>query len=112
MPQVDEMTATLSAAEITQPVTFPVRAGIAAHSGVELQRLLDGTPDSTLTLWGSASDPVDVPALRDVLDLIGRQYVYIDVSEELRDALNFAAPSHLAAPALALASALTLHALW
>jgi len=78
----------LSDNQITQPVTFPVRASLTAHSMDVMLRLLGETTNSTLTLWGPATDVVDVPALKQVVEAVGRTRVYMDLPEKLKDELT------------------------
>ncbi|CAG7713049.1 unnamed protein product [Allacma fusca] len=67
------------------PPTFPVRAGLAAESVEELLLLIATVPGSTLTLWASASDPVDMNNLQDLIDTINTKNLYIDLPFDLID---------------------------
>jgi len=74
-----------------QAITFPVRAGIAANSAQQLHNLVaavNGTNESTLTIWSSASDYVDVERLRKLIFGFGVERVYLDVPEELSSKLD------------------------
>lgn len=77
--------------EITQPVTYPVRASLTAHSKAVIERLLGQTKNSTLTLWGPETDIVDVPALKQVVDTVGHNRIYMDIPEKLKEQLTSAA---------------------
>lgn len=81
----------LSENEITQPVTYPVRASLTANSEAVIVRLLEQTNNSTLTLWGPETDVVDVPALKQVVEKVGRNRIYMDIPEKLKDQLTGAA---------------------
>ncbi|KAH8260277.1 hypothetical protein KR026_008801 [Drosophila bipectinata] len=74
-----------------QSITFPVRAGIAANSEEQLHKLVasvNGTNESTLTVWSSAGDYVDVDKLRKLILGFGVSRVYLDVPEELSAELD------------------------
>lgn len=73
------------------PITFPVRAGIAANSDTQLHWLLrsiNETNKSTLTIWSSANDYVDINKLRKLIFDFGLDRVYLDVPEEVSSKLN------------------------
>jgi len=75
----------------THPITFPVRAGIAAQSETNLHRLVNAvneTNDVTLTIWSSAGDAVNVDLLRKLIFSFGLNKVYVDVPEELSRQLD------------------------
>lgn len=82
------MVAVLAANDITQDVTFPVRAGIAAESRSQMIKLIASVAKSTLTIWSSAGDAVNVPNLRNVIREVGVDKVYVDVPAELRNKLH------------------------
>ncbi|KAF5304282.1 hypothetical protein FQR65_LT18880 [Abscondita terminalis] len=60
---------------IIQPITFPVRAGIAAQSIEQIKKLTRGVSNSTLTLWNAKEDPVNIENLR---ALIKRDKLHLD----------------------------------
>jgi len=73
---------------VTQPVTFPVRAGMVANSGTTLASL-GNIPNSTFTVWSADDDTVNVTRLREViLDILGRDRVFVDVPKSLSDQLE------------------------
>jgi hypothetical protein len=73
---------------VTQPVTFPVRAGMVANSGTTLASLMN-ISSSTFTVWSADDDPVNVTMLREViLDILGRDRVFVDVPKSLSDQLQ------------------------
>ncbi|XP_016968536.1 protein FAM151B isoform X2 [Drosophila biarmipes] len=80
-----------------QAITFPVRAGIAANSQEQLHRLVaavNETNESTLTIWSSAGDYVDVEKLRQLIFGFGLERVYLDVPEELASQLDLGNPGN------------------
>ncbi|XP_057367456.1 protein FAM151B-like [Daphnia carinata] len=83
---VRKMRDVLTANQITAPVTFPVRAALATtlESRENILWLLNQIPGSTITIWNSFGDEVDVPALLDFINTIGKEFIYIDVQRGLR----------------------------
>lgn len=89
--QVNEMINGLKENDVKNPITFPVRAGIAANSIEELKHLYVSLKNSnhvTFTIWSSASDYVDVEGLRKMIFSFGIDKVYIDVPEALYNQLD------------------------
>ncbi|XP_071454758.1 protein FAM151B isoform X2 [Hetaerina americana] len=79
---------------VSQPVTFPVRAGLAAASASPMVELLGSEGNgNTLTIWSAKSDPVDVAALKSLIERVGRKRVYVDVPEPLEELLRGGSPS-------------------
>lgn len=78
--------------EVKQKVTFPVRAGLAANSKQVMLELLQRTNsspfNSTLTIWSSQGDFVDIDKLRNLIMECGLEKVYLDVPKEISDQLN------------------------
>jgi hypothetical protein len=95
---------------VKQPVTFPVRAGMAANSGITLARLKNNVPNSTFTIWSSDTDAVNVSNLREViLNIFGIDRVYVDVPKSLSDKLQLSSSEgHRTSSANVLASATAL----
>lgn len=85
---IDAMLNVLKEHKVNQPLTFPVRAGIAAESIDQLQRLLDGVSESTLTIWSHPGDSVDVAHLEKLIEAAGLERVFLDVPEELTKQLR------------------------
>jgi hypothetical protein len=80
--------------QVKQPVTFPVRAGMVANSGVTLARLKNNVPNSTFTIWSSDTDAVNVNNLQEViLNILGIDCVYVDVPKSLLDKLQLSSSS-------------------
>ncbi|XP_046388576.1 protein FAM151B isoform X2 [Ischnura elegans] len=74
---------------VSQPVTFPVRAGLAANSPDPMIELIGSESNgNTLTIWSAKDDPVNVPALKSLMDRIGRKRIYVDVPEPLERQLT------------------------
>lgn len=86
--QIDEMLETIKTNSITQTVTFPVRAGIAAESLDNMKLLLQNVSDSTLTIWSSEGDNVNVTNLRNLIKSVGLDKVYVDVPADLQGQLH------------------------
>ena len=95
---ITNMTEALNRNAIVQPVTFPVRAAIAAQSIDTLSILIgSSTPGTTLTIWHSSdSDHVDIHKLRILLEKIGRDKIYLDVPEKMKLDINFDSGSSIA----------------
>lgn len=86
---VKAMEEVLKRHQVKQPVTFPVRAGMVANSGITLARLKNNVPNSTFTIWSSDTDAVNVNNLREViLNILGIDRVYVDVPKSLLDKLQ------------------------
>lgn len=88
---VDSMTSVIRNNSVEQEITFPIRAGIAANSKLELQNLyldLNKTNNVTMTVWSSAGDYVDVGKLKDLILTFGVDKIYLDVPKELEDQLD------------------------
>ncbi|KAH0999507.1 hypothetical protein HUJ04_005280 [Dendroctonus ponderosae] len=62
--QIQEMIDVIRSHNITQEITFPVRAGLAARSLEQLTNLTESIEKSTLTIWSSDGDNVSVEDLR------------------------------------------------
>lgn len=76
----------------THPITFTVRAAIAAQTNpCAIQRLLyviGKSHKTTITFWSHKDDKVDVKRLQDLINRLGINNVYVDVSHELKEKLN------------------------
>lgn len=85
LEHVAQMRDALKAAQIRQPVSFPVRAGLltSPESQKNILWLLEEIEDSSLTIWSSQYDTVDVPALMKLVNRIGKENIYIDVPSGL-----------------------------
>ncbi|XP_069989992.1 protein FAM151B isoform X2 [Penaeus vannamei] len=79
---VEEMVATLEKNNITQPITFPIRAAFVGESLENLEWLLDSIPDSTITIWSSENDKIEVLDLITLRDNVGEDAVYVDLPED------------------------------
>ncbi|XP_063701580.1 protein FAM151B [Culicoides brevitarsis] len=89
--QIDTMTSVIRNNSVPNDITFPIRAGIAANSKLELQNLyldLNRTNNVTMTVWSSAGDYVDVKKLKELILAFGVDKVYLDVPKELEDKLD------------------------
>lgn len=73
------------------PITFPIRAAIAAESKDVLHHLFDRLREQnkvTFTIWSPAKDRVNVAKLRNLILSFGTDKVYVDVSKKLKDQLK------------------------
>lgn len=91
--QIDEMLRVIDVTGVngTHPITFPVRAGIAAQSIENLQNLVTAVnkkSNPTLTIWSSPSDTVNIDKLRQLIFTFGMDKVYIDVPEDILKQLD------------------------
>lgn len=79
------------------PITFPVRAAIAAESKESLTKLVDTVSkdgrEVTLTIWSGEqdTDKVDHEKLKDIINTFTVKKVYVDVPVDLADKLTGAA---------------------
>ncbi|XP_068227081.1 protein FAM151B [Palaemon carinicauda] len=78
----EEMATALESKNVSMPVTFPIRAAFVPRSIEQLEWLVENIPDSTITVWSSSSDTIDVQALLALRDAIGNDSVYFDLPEE------------------------------
>lgn len=88
--QVDAMLDGIKMNKIMNEITFPVRAGIAAQSLMQLDRLFKSLDSNnvTFTIWSSENDFVDVKLLTQLIFHFGVDKVYIDVPELLSKQLQ------------------------
>jgi len=87
------------------PITLPLRASMAAQSRAILVGYLSANLGTSLTIWSSKGDEVDVERLVMLIGEVGRYRVYVDVPQVVRDemaALTSAAPAVMAGVALLL----------
>lgn len=86
---IKQMTNITKSYSITNEITFPVRAGNAAKSLMQMESLLKDIPNSTLTIWSSSeNDKVDVNLLRNLIFKVGLNRAYVDVPESLSSQLH------------------------
>ncbi|KAG5671258.1 hypothetical protein PVAND_001466 [Polypedilum vanderplanki] len=93
--QVTNMINGIKNNQVSNPITFPVRAGIAAQSIESLSFLyesLNSTNYVTFTIWSSQNDSVNVENLRKMIFHFGLDKIYIDVPEDLHNQLRLDDP--------------------
>lgn len=84
------------------PITFPVRAAIAAESKESLTKLVDTVGKDgrqvTLTIWSADqdTDKVDHKKLQDIINTLTVKRVYVDVPVALADKLDLNGAATLA----------------
>ncbi|CAK1540785.1 unnamed protein product [Leptosia nina] len=92
--QIGSMLRMLNEHHINQTVTFPVRAGLASNSQPVILDLLreTGYLNSSITVWSSEGDAVEVDRLRALLLTVGLERTYLDVPQELAARLRLPPP--------------------
>ena len=104
--QIQEMIETLRKQKVTQPITYPVRAALAANDIQVIKSLLDKSSDMknvTLTVWSSEGDKVDENQLSALIRDVGVQKVFVDVPQDLLKKLHFSGASSVSVASVALA---------
>lgn len=93
--QIQTMIDALTENKVTQPVTYPVRAGLAANDIDAIKALLKNTTftNATLTIWSSEGDSVDAAKLSKLIRDVGVDKVYVDVPEALKSKLELSGAS-------------------
>lgn len=89
--QLQNMIDVLKKHNVTQPVTYPVRAGLAANDISAVKMLMENTSNSgnvSLTIWSTHGDHVDTDKLSELIKSIGVDKVYVDVPEDVWNKLN------------------------
>jgi len=79
---VEEMKEALERNSIVQPVTFPIRAAFLGASLENLEWLIENVPDSSITVWSSSDDTIDVTTLMSLREKIGLDALFVDLPEE------------------------------
>ncbi|XP_015173504.1 PREDICTED: protein FAM151B isoform X2 [Polistes dominula] len=83
---IQNMVDTLTKNKVTQSVTYPVRAGLAAGDINVMKTLIDRSSsfgNATLTIWSSQGDNVDTNKLSELIKTIGIDKVYVDVPQDV-----------------------------
>ncbi|XP_011267179.1 protein FAM151B [Camponotus floridanus] len=93
--QLQSMINALNKNNVTQSVTYPVRAVFAANDIDGIKTLLKNTTftKATLTIWSSEGDSVDAANLSKLIRDVGLDKVYVDVPEDLKNKLELSAAS-------------------
>uniref|UniRef100_A0A1B6KMI5 Menorin-like domain-containing protein n=2 Tax=Graphocephala atropunctata TaxID=36148 RepID=A0A1B6KMI5_9HEMI len=85
---IDEMTSLLLDSHVVFPVTFPVHAGIAANSLDTLTNLVHSSTDGTsLTLWAGQGQHIDYDKLRQLINNLGKDKVFVDLPQDMSEKL-------------------------
>ncbi|XP_014244685.1 protein FAM151B isoform X2 [Cimex lectularius] len=105
---ISDMTEALNRNLVVKPVTFAVRAGLAAQSYDALTNLIGSSvPGTTLTIWcSSPNDVTDMVLLRKLIDDIGVDKVYLDLPPDMMEALKSSAGNLIGKCALIAATTL------
>ncbi|XP_023934286.1 protein FAM151A isoform X2 [Bicyclus anynana] len=92
--QIGDMLRLLNNHRINQTVTFPLRAGLASNSQPVVLDLLRETKylNSSMTVWASEDDPIEVERLRALILTVGLERTYVDVPRELSARLKLPTP--------------------
>ncbi|XP_003402423.1 protein FAM151B isoform X1 [Bombus terrestris] len=104
--QMQNMTNFLKEQKVTQPITYPVRAGLAANSTKVIKSLMENSSfarNVTLTVWSSEGDKVDAEALSTLIRDIGVKNVYVDVPQDLMNKLHLSGASSVMVASITLA---------
>ncbi|XP_015108930.1 protein FAM151A [Diachasma alloeum] len=91
---IQNMIDTLERNKITQPITYPVRAALAADDIAVIKDLMKRTKDyqPTLTIWSPIGDLVDREELSKLIKDIGVDKTYVDVPKIIRRGLTLGSP--------------------
>nr|CAD7425926.1 unnamed protein product [Timema monikensis] len=94
LEHITSMKEALARNNITQPVTFPVQAILAAQSIDTLPDLLNVSSinDTTLTIWLSEVEAINITQLKKLIDIVGKNRVYLDLPESIMDQLSSSTP--------------------
>ncbi|CAK9821087.1 Protein FAM151B [Anthophora plagiata] len=109
--QIKEMLEKLKDQSITQPITYPVRAGLAANNITVIKSLITNTENVTLTVWSSKDDKVNAEQLSTLIKDVGVKKVYLDVPEELMKKLDISGASSVTVALITLVMSLVTVAL-
>ncbi|XP_043258784.1 protein FAM151B [Colletes gigas] len=94
--QIQAMIDVLKEQNVTQPITYPVRAALAVNDVAAMESLIKKSPGSsnaTLTVWSNEKDVVDADQLSTLIKQIGVSKVYVDVPADLAKKLNLSGAS-------------------
>ncbi|KRT78838.1 hypothetical protein AMK59_8299 [Oryctes borbonicus] len=100
--QITNMLDVILQNNVSQSITFPVRAGIAAESATQMRRLLSDVTNSTLTIWSGDGDNVNAKKLQQLILSVGVNKTYIDVPDALLKEINLSGSSSVAKTTLKL----------
>ncbi|XP_066597999.1 protein FAM151B [Prorops nasuta] len=109
--QLKKMVEVLKENNITQSVTYPVRAGFAANDAEGIKSLFKDTTgfkNVTLTIWSHEKDPVDTDKLSRLIKDVGVGRVYIDVPQDVMNKLNISGALQVTSAFSLIAMAVTL----
>ncbi|XP_003706204.1 protein FAM151B isoform X2 [Megachile rotundata] len=102
--QVQQMIDLVKEQNVSQPITYPVRAGLVANNVTTIKSLLEKSSnlnkDVTLTIWSSDGDTVNAKELSSLIKDVGVEKVYVDVPKDLMEKLNISAASSIGVTAM------------
>ncbi|XP_060821750.1 protein FAM151B isoform X1 [Bombus pascuorum] len=108
--QIQSMINILKEQMVTQPITYPVRAGLAANSMEVIKSLMENScsfaNNVSLTVWSSEGDKVDAEKLSTLIRDIGVKKVYVDVPQDLMNKLHLSGASSVMVASITLAVSL------
>lgn len=87
---------TLKENKVSQSITYPVRAGLAANDISAMKTLMERSSsfgNVTMTIWSSQGDQVDTKKLSELITTIGVDKVYVDVPEDVWNNLDLTSGS-------------------
>lgn len=92
---IQNMIDALARNNITQTVTYPVRAALAARDIALMQDLIKRSKNkSTLTVWSSLGDSVDSKNLSTLIRTVGVETTYVDVPPIVWNDLKLSSAAH------------------
>ncbi|KAI4463493.1 menorin (dendritic branching protein) [Holotrichia oblita] len=103
--QIDSMLTTIHTNNVSQSLTFPVRASIAAHSLSQMQTLLSNVSGSTLTIW-SNDDIINVTKLNELIMTVGVNKTYLDLPDNIMKQLDLTGDGSALKPTIMMICAL------
>ncbi|KAI4463499.1 menorin (dendritic branching protein) [Holotrichia oblita] len=103
--QIASMLTTIHTNNVSQSITFPVRASIAAHSLSQMQTLLSNVSGSTLTIW-SNDDIINVTKLNELIMTVGVNKTYLDLPDNIMKQLDLTGDGSALKPTIMMICAL------
>lgn len=100
--QVSDMLKKVQDEKLSQPITYPVRAIFAVKNETTMQKLVEKSNQTTLTIWSHEDDKVSPEELSKLVKKIGVTKVYLDVPASLKAGMNVSGASGITVTAMSL----------